>query len=254
MKNSEIRQEWEVFIKKYVQYFLDNETIWRNTLKKVIEYIDKNNKLPSQKDKNKDIKSLGTWLSHQKTNYKNEENIMKNSEIRQEWKVFSKKYEQYILDNETVWKNTLQKVIAYIDINNKLPSKHDKNKDIKTLGTWLSTQKINYKNEENIMKNSEIRQEWKEFIKKYERYFLDNETIWKNNLQEVIAYIDANNKLPSTIDKNKDIKSLGQWLSDQKKNYKNEKFIKKDPEIRQEWNNFLLKYSKFFKKFISEKK
>ena len=134
MKNSEIRQEWEVFIKKYEQYFLDNQTVWKNTLQKVITYIDINNKLPSPNDKNKDIKSLGSWLSTQKRNYKNEKEIMKNSEIRQEWKVFIKKYEQYFLDNETVWRNTLKNVIAYIDINNKLPFQKDKNKDIKTLG------------------------------------------------------------------------------------------------------------------------
>ena len=104
------------------------------------------------------------------------------------------------------------------------------------------------------MKNFKIKEEWKEFIKKYEEYFFDSETKWRNTLQKVIAYIDTKNKLPTTHDKNKDIKKLGEWLSHQKTNYKNEENIMKNSEIRQEWNNFLLKYSKFFKKFISEKK
>ncbi len=34
-----------------------------------------------------------------------------------------------------------EKVKMYIETNNKLPSKEDKNKDIKQIGQWISTQK-----------------------------------------------------------------------------------------------------------------
>ena len=40
---------------------------------------------------------------------------------------------------------------------------------------------------------------------------------WKNNLQSVKEYIDEYNKTPSSTDKNKEIKILGSWLSNQKK-------------------------------------
>jgi len=49
--------------------------------------------------------------------------------------------------------NNLKLLEEYIIENNKKPSKIDKNKDIKVLGSWLSTQQKNYKNNENIMKN-----------------------------------------------------------------------------------------------------
>ena len=62
------------------------------------------------------------------------------------------------------WDEKLQMVIDYIKENNKLPSKHDKNKEIKSLGHWLSRQKKNYKNNTEIMKNEEIRNKWEEFI------------------------------------------------------------------------------------------
>ena len=42
---------------------------------------------------------------------------------------------------------------------------------------------------------------------------------WKNNLQSVKEYIDKYDKTPSTIDKNKEMKILGSWLSTQKTNY-----------------------------------
>ena len=54
--------------------------------------------------------------------------------------------------------------------------------------------------------------------------------------------IDNNKKLPSQYDKNNDIKILGRWLSNQKQNYKNNKKIMKDENIRKQWEDFLQKY------------
>ena len=46
-------------------------------LNKVINYIDKNNKRPSE-GKNKDVSILGKWIQHQITNYnKKQENMKK---------------------------------------------------------------------------------------------------------------------------------------------------------------------------------
>ena len=53
-----------------------------------------------------------------------------------------------------------------------MPSKRDKDINIKILGSWLSTQKQNYKNNENIMKiNEEIKKQWEQFIEKYKELF-----------------------------------------------------------------------------------
>jgi hypothetical protein len=59
-------------------------------------------------------------------------------------------------------------VEKYIIENNKTPSTIDKNKEIKQLGYWLSTQKTNYKNK---MKYKNIRNQWITFIDKYKEYF-----------------------------------------------------------------------------------
>lgn len=61
MKNKEIYDKWTSFINepKYEQYLLSNEDIWLNNLKYLKNYINKNNKKPSTKYENKDIKSLG---------------------------------------------------------------------------------------------------------------------------------------------------------------------------------------------------
>jgi hypothetical protein len=92
MKNIVIRNSWEEFINQYKEYFMSNEEIWYKRLNKLKEYIDINNKRPSQTDKNKEIKQLGVWLQTQITNYKNETYIMKDVEIKNSWEEFINKY------------------------------------------------------------------------------------------------------------------------------------------------------------------
>jgi hypothetical protein len=71
---------------------MSNDEIWNNTLEKLRLYIETNNKLPSQQDKNKDIKQLGSWISNQKTNYSKKEYIMKEENIRNKWEDFMNTY------------------------------------------------------------------------------------------------------------------------------------------------------------------
>jgi superfamily II DNA or RNA helicase len=245
-KNQKIRKIFEKFLNDYSKYFLDNETQWNNTLDKVKRYIDENKKRPSQVDKNKEIKILGRWLSYQKNNYKNRKEIMKNEEIYNRWTTFISEYQEYFLDNETQWNNTLDKIKKYIDENNKRPSNSDINEDIKILGNWISAQKQNYKKKEQIMKNEEIYNKWTTFISEYQEYFLDNETQWNNTLDKIKKYIDENNKRPSSEDINKDIKQLGNWLSTQQQNYKNRKEIMKNEEIYNRWTIFISEYQEYF--------
>ena len=246
MQNEDIYNEWSNFINEYEEYFLDNTIIWYNNLELVKKYIDENYNRPSSTDKNKDIKILGKWIQHQITNYKNKEGIMKNEDIYNKWTNFIDEYEEYFKDNTTIWYNNLEKVKKYIDENYNRPSSTDKNKDIRILASWINTQNQNYKNKIKIMKNEDIYNEWSNFINEYEEYFLDNNTIWYNNLELVKKYIDENNKRPSSEDKNKDIKILASWVQRQIKNYINKKQIMQNEDIYNEWSNFIDKYEEYF--------
>ena len=146
------------------------------------------------------------------------------------------------LDRFSSWKMMLNKLEKYILENDKTPSTSDKNKEIKQLGNWSSDQKRNYKKEQYNMKDLEIRKSWEDFINKYSEYFKNNNEIWYEKLNKLEQYILENDKTPSKIDKNKEIKSLGRWLSDQKTNYKKERYNMKDLEIRKSWEDFINKY------------
>ena len=175
MKNEEIYKKWEEFIHdpKYLEYLMSDEDKWNSNLEKVKEYIDSNNKRPSSTDKNNEIKSLGSWIIVQLTNYKKKSRIMKNEEIRKKWEEFihDPKYIEYFMSDENIWNSNLEKVKKYIDDNNKRPSSKDKNKEVNYLGRWIVLQVRNYK-KIGLMKNEEICKKWDDFIKdpKYVEY------------------------------------------------------------------------------------
>ena len=83
---------------------------------------------------------------------------------------------------------------------------------------------------------------------KYKQYLLSNEDNWTETLEQVKTYMDSNNKRPSQRDKDKQIKQLGQWISDQQKNYKKKAQIMTNEEIYNNWTNLLndAKYKQYF--------
>jgi superfamily II DNA or RNA helicase len=76
-----------------------------------------------------------------------------------------------IISNIEKWKQSLFEYKQIIDNTGKRPSKTDKNKEIKTLGTWGSHQQTNYHSDitkcKNIMKTVEIHTLWTNFIDQY---------------------------------------------------------------------------------------
>ena len=143
-------------------------------------------------------------------------NIHTHPDLDVLWKIdttkLNKGFGQGILDvkidwNQHKWKDTLQTVAKYIDENDKPPSKHDKNKEIKQLGSWLSTQKKNYSKKTYIMKEPEIQKEWETFTDKYSKYF-DKKTKKKNmSKPEIQSKTETTNKTITSKPKAKSVLS-----------------------------------------------
>jgi superfamily II DNA or RNA helicase len=245
MKNDNIYKLWTEFINhnKYKKYFLNNNTIWINTYNQVKKYIDNHNKRPTSIDNNKDIAALGSWIKNQLKNYKIKKEIMSNECIYNLWTelINDNKYKTYFEDNITIWINKLNDVKQYIDVNEKRPPSTDKDKYIKSLSQWICSQQTNYKTKKELMKNNEIYNLWTEFINddKYKKYFEYNTTIWIDNLNKIKKYIDENNKRPTSVDDDEEIKILGKWINTQNTNYKNKLTIMKNAEIYNIWTQFI---------------
>ena len=239
MNDDIIYNIWSNFINddKYKEYFIDN-IFWFNRLEKVKKYINQYNKRPSCMSKDTNIKKLGIWIITQIINYKTKKQIMSNYHIYNKWTNFinDDKYKEYFLDNNIIWLNNLDKVKKYINENNKRPLNTDKNPKIKKLSNWIAIQIQNYKNKNQIMKDNRIYNIWSDFIDdaKYKEYFIDNNTIWLKNFEEVKNYIIINKKKPSVENK-----TLSKWLYLQSNNYKNKIYIMKDEIIYNMWTNFI---------------
>ena len=175
MSNEKIYNQWTEFINDsvYKVYFQSNEEIWIDTLIKVKKYINDNNKRPPQHNEDIKTQQLANWISKQQLTYIKKEQIMKNEIIYNHWTEFinNNKYKKYFISNEDNWVDILNQVKLYIDTNNKRPTNNCKEFKIK-ICTWISCQKLNYKNKEQIMKNEEIYNKWTEFISdpKYKKY------------------------------------------------------------------------------------
>jgi len=169
---------------------------------------------------------------------------MKNPDIYSKWTKFitHNKYKIYFMSNNEEWLINFNNIQKYIDENNKRPSTHDNNQNIRIMSKWLSHQQTNYKSKKEIMKNSKIYDKWTEFItsEKYKKYFMSNEKEWLLILNKVKKYINENKKSISTIDKNNDVMLMGRWLNTQKQNYKNKKqIVWTNNDIKKLYENFI---------------
>lgn len=143
------------------------------------------------------------------------------------------------LSDEDTWKNTLQEVDWYVDEHKELPSSYSKDACVKELGKWITLQKKNYKQDEQMMTNPDIRILWEMFVYEYPFLFPTNMDIWRNTFHKVKRYRREYQKLPDGRSKDKSVKQLGMWISRQKKMLKENKQVMTNPEIREQWKEFL---------------
>jgi len=185
-------------------------------------------------------------------------NIHMNDEIKVLWKIDMDSFDvnnafcHGVLDaeidyNEKKWFENLEKLKKYIDEHKRLPSSHDKNINIKAIGSWLDNQKTNYRKNIKNMVVLKIKIRWEEFNQEYSEYFKDNKEVWIEKLNELKIYIKIHKKLPSSHDKNTIIKALAQWLHTQSQNYKNNCWIMTVIEINKTWEKFTDEYNEYFK-------
>ena len=180
---------------------------------------------------------------------------MKNEIIYKKWQDFKndEKYEHVNLSEEEKWFKRLSQVEKYIIENEARPSAHSNDANISNMGSWLTTQTQNYNNKEFIMKKKNILHGWEEFINKYSNMMKSEKESWKEKLENVKKYMNEHNTSPTTTHKNIEINKLGNWLSRQKQNYKNEnKKLLNDEQILKLWEEFINDDN--YKKYLLTKK
>jgi len=173
--------------------------LWPDSYDKVVDFIATNKKNPSCTSKDLEEAILGRWCARQRGDKRSN----KLSEERLE-----------ALNNIhgwiwSLWIWTYDKVIEFTKDNNKIPSTCSKNPEEKKLGIWCSTQRYNKKNN----KLSEDRIKALENIPGWWWGLSGPQTDAYN---EVVTFVEDNNKFPSMCSKDLEEKRLGVWCSRQR--------------------------------------
>jgi len=162
MKDKEIRYIWENFLEEYKEYVITKKSKNKSLLEKAADFIDENKKKPTRTNKNKEIAKIAEAVDDLMIRYRNP-----NSRRNEEFITFLEKYGKYYLTYEEKWYEMLNSVKEFIDKNKKKPGKCDLNKTGKNMCYWLEDCFKNYKKNQYIMKNTEIRKEFEKFIQEY---------------------------------------------------------------------------------------
>ena len=222
---------------------------WYATLENIIEFHNKNNKIPLHISNNNYEKTLGLWINTQRYNYKkgirlSNKRIEKLNALK--WWVWDKSF-------DTKWNTNVIKLVEFYNKNNKLPTESLINKDERKIARWIDTQRSDYK--KGILSKERI-----EILEKLQYWIwtVEFDLLWNNNLQKLIEFCNKYNRLPENKTIDKDEKRLDTWINNQRKKYKksilSEKEIKLLEEIKywnwgfdDKWNKILNEIIIFYK-------
>ena len=195
--------------------------MWPQRLHDLKQFLNKNNRRPSEESKNIEEKCLGRWLSNQNTDYKTKSKGMKDGNRFNLWMQFLEEYKEYFISIDEKWFDNFDKLKAYINTNKKRPSQHVTDMNENFIATWFGTQQKHYKNKNAGMKDEVRYNLWAQFLEEYKQYFPTEDDKWFQKFEDVKTYMNVNNKRPTRSSKNIEEKLLGTWITNQMTNYKN---------------------------------
>ena len=174
--NETCSQHWIDFLEKYNKYFKTDDEIWNDNFKKLKSFINnpKNKRKPQKESKKEQEKQLGCWLSNQQRNYKHKKEGMNDIDRYNKWTEFIEEYKEYFKNIDEIWNENFEKLKSFINNpknKRKQPSQIAKDEEVRDLGKWLSTQKQNYKNKTQRMKDESNYNQWTEFLEEYKEVF-----------------------------------------------------------------------------------
>jgi|688.fasta_scaffold23806_5 superfamily II DNA or RNA helicase len=188
------------------EWYWDDNDVFNLKYKNIILFTEKEKKLPSEASANIKEKKLARWCTRQRRNYKN--NLLSNNKIK-----LLEKINGWFWDKLDKFNFNYNKLINYIKIYNKLPSKYSKNEEEILLGDFCYLQKC--KKRENTLSNNKIK-----LLEKINGWFWDDNDLFNLFCNEIDIFIKKGNRLPSIISKDKKEIKLGRWCIRQRNNKK----------------------------------
>ena len=237
--SGDIKNQWVNFIsdENYIEYFKSPEDIWKDNFNLLIQYINTNDKKPSEG-------KLIKWLYHQNENYKSKKFLMKDemSELYQIWTNFinDDKYVDLFATPEVQWEKQFRRLKNFINKNKKRPQASC-SLDEDEIKNWLNMQNKNFKNGTGIIQNELLKLQWIDFINdnNYSQYLMTKDEMWDMKFQQLKNWFQIKKLNPFDKSSNQYEKQLANWFYHQKTNYKNKIKSMSDPIKYSQWKEFV---------------
>jgi len=208
--------------KRKISYLL-NSTDKNDTMKKyvknksfdyayknIIEFIEKNDRIPNIYTPNRTEKTLGIWCKTQR--YLNKKGKLNEYKIN---KLNELKHWFWELDRKKIFIDKYEKVVQFIKENNRLPVTYKMNENERVLGIWCYNQRRKYRgeklNEYEIYKLNELTHWYWE---------VDHTELFNKKYEKVVQFVRENDRLPSLNTLNKAETVMGYWCNDQRRKNK----------------------------------
>jgi len=153
MKNKEICGKWKSFIQEYKNLFITRKEKWYQKFELLNNYVNEYKKLPSNDNPN-----LQKWCKNQRFRFDHKSKCMKDKEIYNTWKEFTKANQYLMTTNRRRWHNKLETVkIQFYKLDSM------KNQERKPIMDWIRKQIFKYLNKTGCMKDQKTYDEWTKF-------------------------------------------------------------------------------------------
>lgn len=252
--------EWLKFIDECGIYIKNRHQEWESNLKEVMEFFkDKERRISMSKKTTGREKTLAKWCSHQRTNYENYDDILKEPKYRLMWEKFYEEHKRF-LNKDSRWHSWLSVLKQFINIIKRKPVRSDETttmsrpRELPTVITeenllavesklsfWGKNNTRNFIGRTQNMADNDIYNTWAAYIKGDGLlYFGLEEDIFDYKLKQVSNFIESNEGLLPTRTTEKEMCS---WINNNKIYYKQQKCGMESLKRRNKFLTFMKKYS-----------
>ena len=179
------------------------------------EFVAKNGRMPSQKSTDVMEKSLGTWACRQRQQ-------QRKGKLNQEKTQLLNSVNLWYWEVEDTFLNKFQEFKEFVAKNGRMPYRSDDPAE-RSLGTWIHEQRTNYRRNKMSPEKIEL---------------MESISIWQwrvdpfpKKFQEFKEFVEKNGNLPSHHSENPAERSLGFWISDQRRKFTKDKLSKEHVEL-----------------------
>jgi len=149
-------QAWTEFMNKNEDQLLTKDEIWDKKLIMLDEFIDLKGRKPSETGDNEEV-ALLRW------SYDQHKRVKPGTDRYEKWTAFTNKYIHLYRTYEESWKDTFDKLVKYVNENNKMPKQNGSTEEECRLARWITRQNMSLSRNELSEEHKII---WEQFNRK----------------------------------------------------------------------------------------